>query len=181
MDRLKYRLGSTIDWDRLWQDFVNGLLGKLGSFAEDWYYLYGLEEGQVEVSQPGLHELDIGNDDFTRIQNVVLRKLKLCASQQQLFFVHPWKIFYNDVLTGRWTKKPYNEITDEMAEKAIKTGEYEDYHVYGKLPYLKHDLSFIWEREYFHLDDFIALHRNGKYILPGQRVYLADLRYRDDD
>ncbi|WFD44094.1 hypothetical protein MPSI1_002759, partial [Malassezia psittaci] len=55
---LRWVLWDGIDWDQFMDDFVNGLLGKLGSFAEDWYFFLSRSEDEVVTSQPGLREED---------------------------------------------------------------------------------------------------------------------------
>ena len=170
-----------IDWDRLMDDYVNALFGKLGSFADDWYFTFAPEEGQIDVSQPGLLEKDCLDNDFMATQKVVLRKLKLRASKTYIFPTSSWREFEKYVRTGGYMKTPFEYITDDFAEKARLHGDYGfcGYDCYGKLPYLKYEKELRWEREYFRLDDMIALHRNGKYTLPGKRINFQDLKYAD--
>lgn len=171
-----------IDWDRLMNDFVTALLGKLGSFADDWYFSFDRQEGTVFVSQPGILKDDRFDNEFITIQKIVLRKLKLFASHSDVFLTSCWPGFLAHIKTKSFKKKPIQYTTDEVAERARLDGGYGNFqrHVYGKLPYLKFQKESLWERGYFRLDDLIALHRNGKYTLPGKRINFQDLKYVDE-
>lgn len=187
LQRLKNVARNGIDSDRLMRDYVHAVLGKLGSFADDYVFLFGIEENQVEVSRPGILKRDVmangevENDDFIRVQKVVLRNIKVCASLSRIFGVWYWHDFWHYL--HQWKGVSYTEITEETAERARMEGGYTRIpgNYYGKLSYLKHETSFAWEREYFHLDDWIALHRNGKYTIPGKRINFQDLKYAGED
>jgi len=78
--QLIYALSDAIDWHRLYSDFVNRILSKLGSFAHDWHVGFLGFTTVVIVSQHGLDVDDIDHCDFVRMQNIVQRLLKLKAS-----------------------------------------------------------------------------------------------------
>lgn len=183
LQRLKYVAQNGIDTDRLMRDYVHAILGKLGSFADDYVFMFGAEENQVEVSKPGIlpREVktnEVENDDFIRVQKVVLRNKKMCASRPYVFSLYDWEVTCRDL--HKW---PHTEITEEIAEQARMDGGYGRLpgEYYGKLSYLKHESDFMFEPILFHLDDWIALHRNGKYTKPGKRINFQELKYVDDE
>lgn len=177
-----------IDWGRMMSEYVDAILGKFGSFADDWYFLFAPEEDQIEVSQPGVGKDDEWTNEFMRIQNIVLRKMKIYASSHYLFYPLTWKEFNCIIETGGRSRRgfcscpnrSYEKITDDDANKAKQDGGYAPLPLYGKLSDLKFETRFYWEREYFKLDDWIALHRNGKYVLPGNLINFQDLKYADE-
>lgn len=74
------------------KDLVDGILRKMGSFADDWYFRFCLEEGEILASSPHFM-VDIDNNEIKRLQKVVFRKLKLCASQRSLISSLDWRNF----------------------------------------------------------------------------------------
>lgn len=186
--RLKNVAQNGVDTDRLMKDYVHAVLGKLGSFGDDYIFLFGIEEGQVELSKPGILKRGVMADEvesevFIKVQKVVLRNRKMCASLPYIFGLSHWN--GNDFwyYLHKWKDFPYTEITEETAERARIEGGYKRIpgHYYGKLSYLQHETEFGWEPEYFRLDDWIALHRNGKYAIPGKRINFQDLKYADEE
>lgn len=151
-------------WHRLGSD-DDGLCGrhsgKLGSFADDWYFLFAPEEDQIEVSQPGVGKENELTNEFMKIQKIVLRKLKLYASNHYLFGSLVWKEFKCIIETESRSRRgvcscsgrSYGKITDDTANNAKQNGGYTPLPLYGKLSYLKFEKRFYWEREYFRLDD----------------------------
>ena len=169
------------------REYVHAVLGKLGSFADDYIFLFGIEEGRVEVSKPGTLKRDVMangevvNDDFIRVQKVVSRNIKVCASLWHIFGVWYWEDFLHYL--HKWKLRSNTEITEETAERARMEGGYTRIRgsYYWKLSYLKHETHFGWKPEYFRLDDWIALHRNGKYAIPGNRINFQDLKYAEEE
>lgn len=168
-----------IDWSRWMKDLMEGILGKMGSFAEDWYFHFCFEEGQIEASSP-YFMVDQDNNEFKRLQKVVFRRLKLCASQRSLFYGVPWRDFRQSANMSERHGYKEREITDEDVEEAKRTGTFPSI-CFGKLTYLKYQANLFWEMNYLQLDDLIALHRNGRYTLPGKRINFSNLKYNDQD
>ena len=166
-----------IDWSRWMKDFVDGILRKMGSFADDWYFRFCLEEGEILASSPHFM-VDIDNNEIQRLQKVVFRKLKLCASQRSLISTTDWRNFQKSAKMSEKSGYKDREITDEDVEIAKRTGNY-PFTCCGKLSYLKYQTDICWEINYFQLDDLIALHRNGRYVFPGRRIDFSGLKYKD--
>lgn len=91
-NKLWFVAQERIDWSRWMKDLVDGILRKMGSFADDWYFRFCLEEGEILASSPHFM-VDIDNNEIKRLQKVVFRKLKLCASQRSLISTLDWRNF----------------------------------------------------------------------------------------
>ena len=188
VDRIKMRavLSDAIDWHRLFADFVNRILSKLGSFANDWHFGYQYTVSYIIVSQPGLED-DIDSCDFARIHNIVQRLLKPKASGP-MFQWCSWKVFngpYTIRIKGRrdftdpLERGTHPRMSDAEFATIVRTNERHRC-CHGKFPSLRYLIdSITYEPEWFKLDDLIALHRAGKYTLPGRRVDLSWLKYAD--
>ena len=179
-------LFNAIDWVRLFSDFIDRLLAKMGSFAHDWHIEFGFEEGQIYVSQPGVLHPDY--NDFMRVQNIVLRLLKLKPCSP-LFVAAGWR-WFNSHLQGTIKYSGTDHLLEHgthagMSDAQLEATVRHNYHrmcFIGRLPsirYLKD--QFVWECEYFSLDELIALHRGGVYTIPGRRVDLSWLQYANSD
>ena len=69
-----------------------------------------------------------------------------------------------------------------MSDAEFGTIVRENSGAHGRLPALRFLVDdFIEGPLTFRLDDLIALHRGGKYILPGRRVDLSWVQYADPD
>lgn len=185
-ESLHYTLYSGIDDDLLCSDFLDGILSKMGSFADDWHVEFALEEGEVCVSKPGVECEE--DHDFERTQYIVFRLLK-CKAGTVVFFCDFWRGYWKHV---QMTMK-YHGTADTLEHgthagmseaelEATVRHNYERGCRYGRLP----SLRFLKDKLYcdqwqFSLDELIALHRGGKYILPGRRVDLSWLQYADSD
>ncbi|WFD00413.1 hypothetical protein MYAM1_003162 [Malassezia yamatoensis] len=126
---LRNVLWRSIDWDRFLDDFVNNLLEKLGSFADDWCFFFGPGEDEVVTSQLGLSKEDVKDNELVRVQEIVLRKLKLCASRRILFPVHDWKRFCKESV-GASSCIDYEAIDGKEAEEARKKEGMQDMRKY---------------------------------------------------
>ena len=91
-NKLWFVAQERIDWSRWMKDLVDGILRKMGSFADDWYFRFCDEESEILASSPHFM-VDIDNNEIKRLQKVVFRKLKLCASQCSLISTTDWRNF----------------------------------------------------------------------------------------
>ena len=176
--RVKRITAECIDWERMMRDLVNGILGKLGSFADEWYFVFGKIEDQILVSSPGLERTDCEHNDFATIQRIISRKLKVFP-MYEFFEITHWKAFQNIVERGGYDKVPKREISKEIAEEAQMNGGYSSHQLFGKFPYLQYECD--WTVVRAPLAELLALHRNGKYILPEKRLNFQNLVYIEDD
>ena len=183
--RMCRALSDAIDWDRLFSDFINRLLAKLGSFANDWHFGFQYMLCFNIVSCPGLVDEDIDSCDFVRMQNIVQRLLKVKASGR-VFQVSSWKEFlalYSVRMTGDFTEAVEHGTHPRMSSAdfaAIVRENEERGCCHGKLPSLRYLADRLFDdRGCFKLDDVIALHRGGVYTVPGRRVDLSWLQYAD--
>ena len=173
-------LYAAIDWHRLFSDFLNRMLTKFGSFANDWYFGCKTTVSDIVMSQPGLED-NIDSCDFARMQNIVLRLLKLKASAP-IFLCCSWREFEKDCIQSRsetFEHGTHPRMSDAQFAAIVRENDLHNYN-HGKLPTLRYLIhSIIYEPDCFRLDDLIALHRGGKYTLPGRRVDLSWLQYAD--
>ena len=174
-------LVDAIDWHRLFSDFVNRILSKLGSFASDWHFGYQYTLCYIIVTQPGLDDEDVDSCDFVRMQNIVQRLFKVKASGP-VFQVDSWREFPRSVtLSGRLSdpleRGTHPRMSDVQFAATVRENERRGC-FHGKFPLLRFLIDSMIEDHYrFELDDLIALHRGGVYTLPGRRVDLSWLQY----
>ena len=166
----------SIDWDSLLGDIFDNVLNKLGSFADEWVFLYTISF--LFVSRPDIKRNDTEVNEFVTILKIVFRKLHLTTSKVFKNPVIHWARFVEYIGEERWSQTPVKEVT-EPCQLAKELDNDIPYHIniYEKLRCLENDPKIFLGHYIFGLDDLIALHRNGKYVLPGKRIDFKDLQY----
>lgn len=76
---LYYKVQFSIDWDSLLGDIFDNVLNKLGSFADEWVFLYTISS--LFVSRPDITRNDTEVNEFVTILRIVFRKLHLTTSK----------------------------------------------------------------------------------------------------
>ena len=179
LSELYCKVQFSIDWGSLLGDILRNVLNKLGSFADEWVFLYTISS--LSVSRPGIKRNDTEDNEFVTILKVVFRKLHLTTSKAFISPVIHWARFLEYIEKERWSQTPFKEVT-QPCQVAKELDNDIPYHVniYGKLRCLENDPKLFLGHYIFGLDDLIALHRNGKYVLPGKRIDFEDPQYAED-
>lgn len=102
-------LSGTIDYDALHRAILQHMLGKLGSFAEDWYYRI-LPWGHVDVRNPHAGDNEKEQGELWRVEKIVKRKLRIYGYSM---FQRLRKPSDKD-LAESW--RPFPELLDELGK-----------------------------------------------------------------
>lgn len=104
-------LRRSIDYDALHRAVLQHMLGKMGSFAEDWYY-HILPWGHVEAYNPhvGINEQEQG--EIWRVEKIVKRKLRIYG--YSMFQRSRTPTPSDEDLAERW--RPFPQLLDEVGK-----------------------------------------------------------------